>query len=638
MRLRLILILIILINFVFYLPALKCFFAADDWYQIEKRSNSVVLSTFYGDWHKGDRGTGGFFRPLIRISFHLERKLFDLNPIGYHLTNIFFHLLTVSILFLLIIKITDSVFLAWFTTTIFSIFPTHTEPIFWISARTDIISTCFLLFALFFWVSFLSRTKRNPSISGIQELQSPTEFSPGPLLFLSIFMFILALLSKEISIVFLFIAPIFLLRKILDNKAVGKRDLISFAVFCLIGVIYFLYRNEVLGGLGGYTFRGKIFTLSAIRQTYRSFLFTLINPISGTIPFLRPILSFSIISICGFLILFFLRFPFFPLLGLWWIFVSILPMASLTVSPESGGRFLYLPSIGFCIFIASVIHYLFLENRDKKINLKNVGYFMIGITFSVYLLVGKIGQYDWIESGLIARNTLKEIQGIVADEYYKNQNSKVGKVSSIVFLNPRERVGTAHLFQGWSIMQAVWVYLEDKDLPCQVGLRNHNDENSIFIYFSPHNVPQRIHLKKKEEKIWRGEDLLKWEIPADKYSINKDVLSVKADGGKNTGIVSPTIELSEKGLGLLRLVMSVKEGGGYTGQVWLLKVNDKAERYLGTIYNDFYNKFVEHNIDIGWVEGRFQLRILPSSPLSDFEIKEIEYYNFIFDEKIAKDI
>src|SRR2546427_9555065 len=45
------------------------------------------------------------FRPLVNLSFAVDHVLWDLNPVGYHLTNVLLHALNVVLLFILVSRI-----------------------------------------------------------------------------------------------------------------------------------------------------------------------------------------------------------------------------------------------------------------------------------------------------------------------------------------------------------------------------------------------------------------------------------------------------------------------------------------------------------------------------------------------------
>src|SRR4051812_31489276 len=71
---------LLLLAFIAYSTVLNAYFLSDDFVQIGK-----VLE---GDWSvTWAHETGGFFRPLFVLSYIVDSRLWNQNPLGYHLTN-----------------------------------------------------------------------------------------------------------------------------------------------------------------------------------------------------------------------------------------------------------------------------------------------------------------------------------------------------------------------------------------------------------------------------------------------------------------------------------------------------------------------------------------------------------------------
>jgi len=75
----------------------------------------------------------------------LDYQIFGLNPSGYHLMNLFFHVLNSILLFLIFRRITKTLWPSAFMAALFAIHPLHVESIVWIAERKDVLST-------FFWI------------------------------------------------------------------------------------------------------------------------------------------------------------------------------------------------------------------------------------------------------------------------------------------------------------------------------------------------------------------------------------------------------------------------------------------------------------------------------------------------------
>jgi tetratricopeptide (TPR) repeat protein len=90
-----------------------------------------------------------FFRPLVSVSFFLERRLWHDHIPGYHLTNVLLHLLTTGALIGALHAIFRRRAIALAGGLLFAAQPAQVGAVAWIGGRTD--SLCALWMALFIW-------------------------------------------------------------------------------------------------------------------------------------------------------------------------------------------------------------------------------------------------------------------------------------------------------------------------------------------------------------------------------------------------------------------------------------------------------------------------------------------------------
>jgi tetratricopeptide (TPR) repeat protein len=108
---------------------------------------AVFLRPF---WQPGatSKETISFYRPLITLSYELDLRLHGENPVGFHLTNLAFHLLNCALLYLLCRRHGAPQLLGAAAVLLWGLFPRLTESVTWISGRTDVLATTFCLLAL----------------------------------------------------------------------------------------------------------------------------------------------------------------------------------------------------------------------------------------------------------------------------------------------------------------------------------------------------------------------------------------------------------------------------------------------------------------------------------------------------------
>ncbi|MCX5886498.1 MAG: tetratricopeptide repeat protein [Proteobacteria bacterium] len=117
----------------------------------------VLTKDFF--YSSQDTGKIGYYRPLITLSYMLDYRLWRLNPVGYHMTNIIFHCSNSLLVYLIVFFLSSSFTLSFLSSLLFAIHPIHTESVSWISGRTDVIAG-FFFFASFFLYMYWVKIER----------------------------------------------------------------------------------------------------------------------------------------------------------------------------------------------------------------------------------------------------------------------------------------------------------------------------------------------------------------------------------------------------------------------------------------------------------------------------------------------
>ncbi len=105
-------------------------------------------------WHASN------WHPLTWLSHMTDCELFRLNPGGHHFVNILFHAANATLLFILLLSLTDSLWPSAFIAALFAWHPLHVESVAWISERKDVLSTFFAFLALLSYVRFARESRR----------------------------------------------------------------------------------------------------------------------------------------------------------------------------------------------------------------------------------------------------------------------------------------------------------------------------------------------------------------------------------------------------------------------------------------------------------------------------------------------
>jgi len=154
--------------------------------------------TFYGffkDDSKAQLVSGGRYRPLTLIMFAVEISVFGMAPWVGHFFNVFWFGVTVCLIYFLMILLLkrfpkdQSLFISFFTAALFAAHPIHTEAVANIKGRDEIMTLLFSLGALYLY---------------LKNIDTGRWFY---LLLVAVLLF-LGLLAKENAITFLAILPL----------------------------------------------------------------------------------------------------------------------------------------------------------------------------------------------------------------------------------------------------------------------------------------------------------------------------------------------------------------------------------------------------------------------------------------------
>lgn len=314
----------------------------------------------------GSGQTTNYWRPVLLISFAFDYQLFKLNPLGYHLTNTSLHILVAILGFFLIYALSQKKFLlSYLPALLFLVQPLQTEAITYIAGRADPLSSVFALLTLIFYVNF--RKKNNKKY-----------------LFLSVGTFLLALLTKEQSIL---LPALVLLVEIcfFSNKDNWRQNIKIPLYFFVISILYFVSRitflnfNDILGGANNVAdYNANLFSrLLTFTWVIIKYLALLFVPKNLHMAYeIEPITSILNPSVVLFITL--LTLGVFIIYKTWyenklisfgylWFIIILLPRTNIiSINRPLYEHWLYLPMLGFWLGTLALIIYLFKKFQTEK--------------------------------------------------------------------------------------------------------------------------------------------------------------------------------------------------------------------------------------------------------------------------------
>jgi protein O-mannosyl-transferase len=98
-----------------------------------------------------------FWFPMTWFSYMLDYQLYGLNPSGYLLTNLFFHIANSLLLFLVLFRMTGAIWQSAFVATMFAFHPINIESVAWAAERKNVLSTLFWLLTMWAYIHYAEK-------------------------------------------------------------------------------------------------------------------------------------------------------------------------------------------------------------------------------------------------------------------------------------------------------------------------------------------------------------------------------------------------------------------------------------------------------------------------------------------------
>lgn len=135
--------------FLAYSSSLQGGFIWDDDHYL---TQNPLLSAPHGLWKIWFTNESVQYYPMVFTTFWLEKRLWGLDPLGYHFTNIFLHVANAGLLGLVLKRLRLKS--AWLVAGLFALHPVHVESVAWITERKNVLSGFFFLSSLLAYLRY----------------------------------------------------------------------------------------------------------------------------------------------------------------------------------------------------------------------------------------------------------------------------------------------------------------------------------------------------------------------------------------------------------------------------------------------------------------------------------------------------
>ena len=181
------------------------------------------------------KGLLPFYRPLAILTFAVDYQIWGMNPFGYHLVNLLWHLLCTYLTWRLAGRLSRNARLAFAAATIFALNPIHTEAVVWISGRFDLMVCASALGSVLAYVNWRDR-------DGASHWWGV----------LSIVCFVIGLGCKETALILpaVYVAFELLRPRSTDARRITPAFIVAVVVVTVITLLYLAGRFCLFGGLG----------------------------------------------------------------------------------------------------------------------------------------------------------------------------------------------------------------------------------------------------------------------------------------------------------------------------------------------------------------------------------------------------
>jgi Flp pilus assembly protein TadD len=315
----------------------------------------------------------GTYQPIRVLSYAVDYYFWELNPLGYHITNILFYALTCVMVFFTLHRLSTHLRgnrppdshnrVALFGAFVFAVHPVHVEAVAWLAARKEVLQGFFFFLAFFLY------------LKGREE----ESFKKFLYLTLVLLFFLLAILSKPAAIVF----PAVLLVYEIAARRNGWIDFVKrqwlfviLSVFVSAAFTFILLKVMFeAGGIkpywGGSFFRNVIASFYVFVYNIKLLAFTINYSAAYTIPLSGSDLSLRTIAFIGITLILFgwgvwsLRRTKVFFFSFFFFFVTLSPYLNLIpISTLLADRYVFIASFSYCFLLGiGFDHFYGLRNK-----------------------------------------------------------------------------------------------------------------------------------------------------------------------------------------------------------------------------------------------------------------------------------
>ncbi|HTS11332.1 MAG TPA: tetratricopeptide repeat protein [Candidatus Limnocylindrales bacterium] len=319
---------------------------------------ALFRSDVWGFSHRGAAAKTNYYRPLQMATYRVVAAAWGLRAETFHALSVGMAGVSAVLALMLFWKLSARVDVAVGAAALFAVHPAHTEAVDWASALPDVGCTVFVL------ASFLLFLE----VYGPKSKDKRVDARAAALWAASLACFAAALLWKEMAVVMPALVAAYVIVASQDIWRGAAKKAVQFsAPFWMVLGGYLILRWLDLGFVA---IEQQRWTLTPVQvglsaaNLLAAYWWKLIAPLRlnayhmfypvSSVFEIRAIAGIAVVAIgCGFIFYFARRRPLLAFCTMW-VFASLVPVMDIYALGRNAfaERYLYLPSVGFCLLVA----------------------------------------------------------------------------------------------------------------------------------------------------------------------------------------------------------------------------------------------------------------------------------------------
>jgi tetratricopeptide (TPR) repeat protein len=341
----------------------------------------------------------GTYQPIRVLSYAIDYKFWGLNPLGYHLTSVFFYLLTCIVIFFTSRLLSKNILpllsagshnrIAFFTAFLFAAHPVHVEAVTWLAARKEVLQGFFLFFSFYLYLQ----------VRESQEAKKRLIYIGSVLL-----TFLLAILSKPSAVVLPGLLILYeVARQGSTVRSLVKERWLFFSISGAFSLLFSLILFKAMGWAGSFLpfYGGSLSTnliVSVYLILYNIKLLAFTTGYSAAYTITASFKFFSKWTLAAFGLTFLLF-----VIALWsrkktsvffftffWFFIAVLPFLNIIpITVLLADRYVFIASFGYCLLLGFFFNSCYEVKKGSE-----ASWFFKGIAVSLFILL--ISEYSYL--------------------------------------------------------------------------------------------------------------------------------------------------------------------------------------------------------------------------------------------------